>query len=514
MTEKKRIALNIAATYGRSLYSMAIGLFTCRWVLESLGHVDYGLMGVVGGLTGFVSFFNGLLAESVGRFYAFSVGKANAAEDRGSALEECRAWFSVALLLHTVVPIFLVIVGYPIGLWMVENWLVIPSERVADCIWVWRISCVSCFIGMVNVPFQAMYTAKQEIAELTIYSFVGTTLNALFVYYMVCHPGVWLVRFCFWSCFLVFAPQLIICLRACIKYPECRFRHSVLHNAALFKELFVYVSSRFLGATSQMVTSQGMNLVVNKMLGPVRNAAMAIGVNLASKALTLKGSLTGALAPAITNAAGAGDYDKVRRFACRTNVLSVLSIAVFALPLILEVDEVMILWLKKPPEMSARLCQLWLIAYLIDQSTIGHVMALFAKGKIVVFQVFESVIWISALIIAWCAVFFGMDIAGVGLGWMVMFSIDNVLKIYCGRRECGLSVRVWFTRVLCPLTFTCVATIAVGAVVVLLFRQSFGRLCLTTAVCEVVFLPLVWKLVLEPGEREMLLSKLHVRKRI
>ena len=42
----------------------------------ALGEVDYGLMGVVGGLTAFVTFFNGVMASGVGRFYAYSVGEA------------------------------------------------------------------------------------------------------------------------------------------------------------------------------------------------------------------------------------------------------------------------------------------------------------------------------------------------------------------------------------------------------------------------------------------------------
>ena len=51
MTANQRIALNVIATYGRSLYALAIGLFTARWALNALGEVDYGLYVVVGGLT-------------------------------------------------------------------------------------------------------------------------------------------------------------------------------------------------------------------------------------------------------------------------------------------------------------------------------------------------------------------------------------------------------------------------------------------------------------------------------
>ena len=43
MTQNRRIFLNIVATYGRSLYSLAIGLFCGRWTLMALGETDYDL---------------------------------------------------------------------------------------------------------------------------------------------------------------------------------------------------------------------------------------------------------------------------------------------------------------------------------------------------------------------------------------------------------------------------------------------------------------------------------------
>jgi len=47
----------------------------------TLGEVDYGLMGVVGGLTAFIGFFFGILSGAVGRFYAFALGRASVAND-------------------------------------------------------------------------------------------------------------------------------------------------------------------------------------------------------------------------------------------------------------------------------------------------------------------------------------------------------------------------------------------------------------------------------------------------
>ena len=66
--------MNIVATYERSLYVLVCGFFTARWVLSILGAEDYGLLGVIGGLTAFIAFLNGIMVGDVGRFYAISVG--------------------------------------------------------------------------------------------------------------------------------------------------------------------------------------------------------------------------------------------------------------------------------------------------------------------------------------------------------------------------------------------------------------------------------------------------------
>ena len=135
MNPNKRIFLNVMATYGRSLYALVVGLFTSRWVLMSLGQVDFGLYGVVGGLTVFIEFFNNIMSMAVVRFYAVTVGAANL-QSQTEGVNECRRWFSIAVFLHTIVPISLMLLGYPVGEWAVKHFLNIPTERIYICVWV------------------------------------------------------------------------------------------------------------------------------------------------------------------------------------------------------------------------------------------------------------------------------------------------------------------------------------------------------------------------------------------
>lgn len=507
--ESKRIAVNVLATYGRSLYALAVGLFCGRWTLMSLGEVDYGLMGLVGGLMAFVTFLNNLMAQAVGRFYAFSVGQARTAAVVEEGVDECRRWFSVALLIHTAVPVVLVAIGYPAGVWAIERFLTIPPDRVGACLWVWRFTCLSGFVAMVNVPFQAMYTAKQEIAELTIYSFVTTTLNACFLGYMVTHPGVWLTRFAVWTCALGIAPSLIIAVRAVVKYPECRLRTAWLWDGGRFRELLTYAFARFLAELAGMVSGQARAILVNKYMGPRFNASMAIGNTVASQALTLSGSLSGALWPAVANKAGEGKESEVMRLSHMASRVSSLLVLVFALPLAVEIREVLRLWLVEPPVFAAEICVAVLLCDAFQRSTEGYWMVILGLGRGVVdYSRRTCLAGFVFVVVAWAAFAGGMGMTSVILGLVALAVTLVAVRLVMGRRLVGLSVRHWLRHVFVPLVALSGLTLAAGFVPRLLMEPSFLRVIVSTAVCEAVLLPLAWFLVLDEGEKEAVRRKI------
>ena len=508
MSPNRRIVLNVVATYGRSLYALVCGLITARWVLMTLGEVDYGLIGVVGGIIGFISFLNGTMATAVSRFYAYAVGKASASQDKGNAINECRRWFNASVAMHTALPVVLMAIGWPLGEWAVREYLTIPQDRIAPCIWVFRFSCLSCFVGMVSVPYHAMYTAKQEIAELTIYGFVTTTVNVLFLCYMVSHPGDWLLRYAAWITILAIAPSLIISVRAMVKYKECRFVSRYLWDVGRFKSMMSYAGCRLMTSTSYLLSFQGMTILVNKMLGPVGNAAMSIGSNVRSHSVSLTTAIRSAMTPAITNATGAGDAARVNGLAMRTSVYSTLGILVFAIPLFIEVDEVLVLWLKTPPLGVAVLVRCFIVADVVDRLTLGHALSLLAHKEIGRYQFFEALFAFLPLPIAFILIKCFGGLMGVGLGFLAMYVMNDLVKLYFGRRLCGFSVRQWLGKVALPLAVTTALASFVGMIPYMMFNPSFVRVAITTAIVEAVLLPLVWFYVLDKSERTLFCSKL------
>ena len=474
----------------------------------ALGEVDYGLVGLIGGLTGFVAFVNGLLSMSVMRFYAVAVGASHKVGNEVDGLEDCRKWFNTALLIHTVIPIVLIVIGYPLGAWAVRNFLMIPSCRIDLCVWVWRFTCLACFVGMVNVPFAAMYQAKQEIVELTIYGFAKTTLNAIVLYYMINHPDVWIAKYAFWQSISAVVPALIILVRAIFKYPECRFRIHYLWNVERMKQIALFAGARFWGAMTRLTGVQGRAILVNKYLGPAYNASISVGSAVASHASTLSSSLSGAFWPAIANKAGEGDVEGVKTLMFRTCRLSTFMILIFVVPLLLEAHEVMRLWLKEPPVLAAEICMSILVGMTLSRMSEGYWMAIMGIGHRIAYYSFV-VGWAEVIGLATC---WGMFIFGFGM-WSVIVGIivSNVFiacfRAFLGWQIDGISIRHWILHVIIPIGVLTIFGLGAGLLTRLTLPASFLRVCLTTLCCELVLIPSAWFLLLDAGEKAFIMAK-------
>lgn len=505
MSPNRRILLNIAATYGRSLYGMVLGLFCGRWALMALGEVDYGLMGVVGGLTAFISFLNLVFASANSRFYAYAIGQAKKDEGSGTGLEDCRRWFSLAVFIHTLVPTLLIVIGYPIGIWVIHHYLVIPPERLDACVWVFRFVCISCFLGMASVPFNAMYMAKQYIAELTVYSFATVTLNACFLYYMVTHPGDWMTRFALWTCVLAVVPQILIVARALFSFPECKFRRQYCWDSIRLRQIASYAGWNGIGAIAKVLRIQGVAILVNRHFGAAVNAAMSFANSVNGHAQTLSGAMQGAFTPVITTAIGAGEIERAKVWVYRFCKFGMALSLLFMIPLALELPEATRLWLKNPPEYTVGLCAIMLLVSFVDKQTLGFGVAVMANGNIKWYQIVLGAFNLLTLPLCWLFVVLGGNVYTVGAGMLLTWALLSYGRLFFARAQLNTSIRKWARDVMAPVLSAAAVAVVAGSIPQLFLPRSFLRIGLTTLSSEAAFIPLLWLFVLTPDERK------HVR---
>ena len=362
---------------------------------------------------------------------------------------------------------------------------------------------------MFTVPFQAMYTAKQEIAELTVYGVVATTFNAIFLYYMVSHPGFWLVKYSMWAAFVSVAPHLIIAVRAVVKYPECKFRVKYLYDKGRITSLAKYAVARFWSDFSSMLSVQGQSLLVNKFMGVNYNAAMSIGSRVAGQALTLANSLSGAFWPAIANKCGENRPEEARMFsdvACRMGAVLVL---VFALPLCVEIDEVLKLWLITPPDFSGWIVIAVLFRMCFLRMTDGYWMMILGTGKGVMAYSW-TIGWaeIGLLLVSWICFICGFNMWSIVAGYVFSTVTCVVVRLIYGRILLSMSVRHWILNVLLPTGVVASLSVIVALCVRSMISPSLFRVVISTCLCEMIFLPSVWFFVLTPTERDIVAKRM------
>ena len=228
MTEANRITLNTLASYGRSLLGLCLGLFSTRWVLAALGKDDLGLFGLVGSCVVFVTLFNGIMGGTVARFYAYALGeRKHMADDAGRRL--MTEWFNAAFSVHAFLPVILAVIVYPLGVYALRHWLVVPPERVAACTWAFRLVLLSACVGMASVPYVAMYRAKQLIVELSFWEAARTIAAFACAYALLAWPHDRLIAYAAYMTLIPVAVCLAQMIRARLAFDGCVIRPGLLY---------------------------------------------------------------------------------------------------------------------------------------------------------------------------------------------------------------------------------------------------------------------------------------------
>ena len=508
MTQNKRIILNTVATYGRSMFGVACGIFTTRWVLEALGQVDFGLYTIIGGMIIFLNFLNIQLAGAITRYYAFSIGQAKVAKDSEFGMRECRAWFTTAVMIHTIVPVVIVSIGCPLGLYAIRHgWISVPPERLNACLWVWRIVCTSALLCMMSVPFQAMYTAKQYIAELTIYSFFQTIVRTAFVYYMVVNPRDWLVAYAVGMGLIIVSPQLIICTRAFFTFQECRIIPTVFREFGRIKQVANYALWTTFGGIGYVASHQCMGILINNFFGARTAGGFGVSQTVAGEAASLTGSLQGAFQPAIATSYGAGEMEYMRTMAFRVCKVGTVLTLIFVIPMALEIDELLLLWLKNPPPYAASMCLCTLAFIAIEKMSCGHIIALNASGKIAKVQILRGVLLSMVIPLALIASYLGRGPIAAMSALPIAVVFVDLGDVWLARKRVGMSITYWVRHIVAPISVLILVGSFVGYLPQVFLPASFVRMLITTACVLCTLIPFSWFMLMSVEERDFICGR-------
>lgn len=369
----KRIAKNTIFLYIRMILVMVVSLYTSRVILNTLGASDYGVYDVVGGVVTIMTFLSGALGASTSRFLTYDLGLCDQ--------NKLNNTFSAALLLHLGVAVLVVIFGETIGLWLLNNKLVIPDGRMTAAFWVLQASILTTAINFTQVPFSASIISHER---MSIYAYVGlydaaAKLAIAFLITVAPYDKLILYAFLLTANTLVVTTFYMLYTRR--QYMECRLRK--VREFGLFKRLLNYTGWELFGGVASVSQGQGISIVLNMFFGTIVNAARGITQQISSAVTLFVTNFLLASRPQVIKYCAEGNYDDMYNLTFRTAKFSYLLMLAMVVPLCFEIDYILHIWLgDNVPDYTNIFTIIVLITGLVSSLHTASLMPYHAIGKI------------------------------------------------------------------------------------------------------------------------------------
>lgn len=376
-SDNKRVAKNTLVLYFRMLFMMLIGLYTSRINLQSLGVEDFGIYNVVGGVVVMFSIINGSITASISRFLTFEIGTGN--------MEKLKKVFSTSVTIQIGISLIILLLAETVGLWFLNHKMVIPESRMYAANWVYQFSIMTFILNLISMPYNACIVAHEKMsafAWITIYDAIAKLLIAWLTFIA---PIDKLIFFSGFIVLIAFTQRMIYtsyCLR---KFEECHYRFMI--DKALIRNMSGFAGWNFIGASSAILRDTGGNIVINLFCGPSVNAARAIANRINSAVLGFAGSFMTAINPQITKSYASGDYEKMMGTIYKGAKFSFFLMLLLGLPVIMESEYIIYLWLGQVPEHTVPFVQLTILYAMSESISNPLVTAMLATGKIKNYQI-------------------------------------------------------------------------------------------------------------------------------
>lgn len=368
----KRIAKNTAIMYIRMFVMLLIGLYTSRVILQTLGVSDYGTYNVVGGVVAMFGILTSTLSGSISRFITFEVGTGNK--------ERLKDIFSTITLVQLVMSIVIVVLIEVLGVWFLNAKMNIPPDRMDAANFVLQCSILSFVLSMNTAPYHASVVAYERFGLFAYLTILDAVLKLAVVFALFLSPYDKLKTYAVLLLFAVILVESIYVFYCRRHFLECRFK--LKYDQALLKEIGGFSFWGLFGNASWILNTQGINILINLFFGVALNAARGIAVQVNAMVEGFVSNFMTALNPQITKSYAIGDFEYMQKLIFTGAKYSFFLMLFFSIPLCLETEQILHLWLHKVPQYTVPFVRLTLLSTMVFALGNTLTTAQNATGKI------------------------------------------------------------------------------------------------------------------------------------
>ncbi len=469
-TNSKRIAKNTLLLYVRMLFLMLVSLYTSRIILNALGVEDYGIYNVVGGVVTMFSVLSGSLSAAISRFITFELGTGNK--------EKLKKVFSSSVTIQAVIALIIIILAETLGLWFVNEKMVIPESRMVAANWCYQFSIITFTINLISIPYNAAIIAHEKMSAFAYISILEALGKLTVAWCIVINPIDRLIFFAAMVAVIAWSIRAVYTWYCKRQFEECTYHFIYDHN--LLKQMFGFAGWNFIGASSAVLRSQGVNIVLNLFFGPTVNAARAISVKVSAVVTGFINNFMMALNPQITKSYANGDTTYMFKLIFQGARLSYYILLLLCLPIIINTHYILVLWLKLVPEHTVLFVQLTLIFAMSESISGPLITAMLATGKIRNYQIVVGGLQMMNLPFAYLFLYFGAIPESVVIVAIIISQCCLAARLYMLREMIGLKVRQYLKNVYFNVIIVTLISIIIPIIINYNLSEGFVTLIFTS----------------------------------
>ena len=477
---------------------MAIGIYSSRVILQALGVDDYGLYGAIGSIVAMFTIINGVLSVGTSRFLTFELGR--------NDFEKLRKTFSASLVMHTAMALILFVLLETIGLWFVNSRMNIPAGREFAANVIYQLSILSCMLSLTQVPYTACIIAHEK---MDVYAYVGiveVTFKLLLVILLLYVPFAdnliaYAIILAIWS----------IGLQIWYRY-YCYRRFSETHlmivkDKAIYKSMLSYSLWDFVGQFCNTGNSQGLNILINMFFGVTVNAARTIAFQVENAITQFSNNFMTSVNPQIVKNYACGNMDRFFQLIYEAGRYSYYLLFMVSLPIFLESDYILQLWLVEVPEYTSLFLRFIIAITLVKVIARPLINGVHATGNVKVLNL-TSGVYSAGTFLPAVYVFFKL---GFPVWWCFIIqsfnaSICTMLEIRALYKQVPFDVKDYLKKVyVWPISVSLIACVP-SSLIVYNVESSFVRLCITIIISIVSTLFCVYYLGIDKKTRNKVLN--------
>lgn len=496
--KNKRIAKNTLLLYIRMLFLMVISLYTSRVVLNILGVEDFGIYNVVGGVVAMFSVLSGSLSASISRFITYELGKGNQ--------NNLNKIFSSSVTIQLGLSLIIIILAETIGLWFLNAKMVIPEDRIIAANWVFQFSILTFSINLISVPYNASIIAHEKMSAFAYISILEAIGKLTIAYLISYSPIDKLIFYAILMCTVALIIRFTYGYYCKRKFKECTYHF--IWDKTLLKQMFGFAGWNFIGAASAVLRDQGGNVVINLFCGPTVNAARGIAFQVNSAIHSFVTNFMTALNPQITKSYASGDKKYMMTLIFQGARLSFYMLLILSLPILINTNYILKLWLGLVPDHAVLFVRLVLIFAMSESISHPLVTAMLATGKIRNYQIIVGGLQMMNLPLSYIMLRLGFFPEIVIVIAIIISQCCLATRLILLRSMIGISIKQYIKYVYLNIIIVSITSIILPFISSYYIQESFTGFIwqsLFTILCTIIC---IYWIGCKPQERHFIHQKI------